>query len=81
MKSDHDMKNNHFGSLSIGLLALKQSPSLLKLAKTGQNRVLKITLFLSFYSLQKFDRQLKCKRDCTIFDLTNGLLTLFTEKY
>ena len=27
LKLDHDMKNNHFGSLSIKLLTLKQSVS------------------------------------------------------
>ena len=35
-KLDHDMKNSHFGSLSIRLLTLKQSASFWKLAKTGQ---------------------------------------------
>ena len=33
---DHDMKNNHFGSLSITLLTLKQSASFRKLAKIGK---------------------------------------------
>ena len=36
LKLDHDMKNNHFKSLSIRLLRLKQSASLWKLAKIGQ---------------------------------------------
>ena len=38
LKLDHDMKNNHFGSLSIRLLTLKQSSSFWKLAKIGENR-------------------------------------------
>ena len=36
LKLDHDIKNNHFESLSIGLLTLKQSASLWKLEKIGQ---------------------------------------------
>ena len=35
------MKNNHFGSLSIKLLTLKQSASFKKLGKIGQNSVSK----------------------------------------
>ena len=36
LKLDHDMKNNHFGSISIRLLMLKQSASFWKLAKIGE---------------------------------------------
>ena len=36
LKLDHDMKNNHFVSLSIKLLTLTQSTSFQKLAKIGQ---------------------------------------------
>ena len=36
LKLDGDMKNSHFGSLSIRLLTPKQSASLWKLAKIGQ---------------------------------------------
>ena len=32
LKLDHDMKNNHFGPLSIRLLTLKQSASFWKLS-------------------------------------------------
>ena len=36
LKLDHDMENNHFWSLSIRLLMLKQSASFWKLAKISQ---------------------------------------------
>ena len=36
LKLDHDMNNNHFECLSVGLLMLKQSVSFRKLAKIGQ---------------------------------------------
>ena len=36
LKLDYDMKNNHFGSLSIRLLTLKQSTFFRKLAEIGQ---------------------------------------------
>ena len=36
LKLDYDMKNNHFVSLSIKLLTLKQSTSFWKLPKIGQ---------------------------------------------
>ena len=39
LKSDHDMKDNHFGSLSIRILTLKQFGNWQKLVK---NRVLKM---------------------------------------
>ena len=42
LKLDHYMKNNHFGSLLIRLLTLKQSASFRKLANLVKNRVLKI---------------------------------------
>ena len=35
LKLDHGMKNNHFGSLSIRLLTLKQLASFWKLAEIG----------------------------------------------
>ena len=36
LKLDHDMKNDHFASLSFRLLTLKQSAYFWKLAKIGQ---------------------------------------------
>ena len=42
LKLDHDMKNNHFRSLSIRLLMHKQSASFEYWQKSIKNRVLKI---------------------------------------
>ena len=42
MKLDNDMKNNDLGSLSIKLLALKQSASFKNWRKSVKNGVLKV---------------------------------------
>ena len=83
LKLDHDMENNHFGSLSVVLFALKQSASLWKLAKIDQkyginfgtlslNSTVKMCEFSLFIPLLKFDRQTLSSRKIGILESTSA---------
>ena len=88
------MKSNHFGSLSIRLLTLKQSASFRKLVKIVQKfgitfgthmalRKLCRFSFLFYLSIPqlKFGRHSLSTRVITTLDLAlNGALILFTKK-